>query len=124
MIAIHLKEIRLSKALSMRELSKRSGVSPATMVRAEKGLPVYPTTVRKLAKALGVAPTELGLAVPTEPPPPPPAPPPPPRRLPTNNEPPGLQPLLDAAERCRLAGDLAGAARWERHAEELLAEGD
>lgn len=34
--------------------------------------------------------------------------------------PPGLAPLLRKAEECRLAGDLAGAARWQQHADELV----
>lgn len=36
------------------------------------------------------------------------------------NGPPGLAPLLRKAEECRLAGDLAGAARWQQHADELV----
>jgi transcriptional regulator with XRE-family HTH domain len=59
MILTRLKDIRQRQALSMRELSERSGVTPTTIVRAEKGLPVYSVTVRKLAKALGCTPAEL-----------------------------------------------------------------
>jgi transcriptional regulator with XRE-family HTH domain len=117
MIATHLKRIRLSQALSMRDLSRRSGVSPATMVRAERGEPVYPTTVRRLAKALGVTPAELAEL---------PAPPVPGvRRIPRSTaqtEPPGLAPLLERAEHFRLMGNLAEAARWQRLADQLLAE--
>ena len=59
MILTRLKEIRQRQALSMRALTELSGVTPTTIVRAEKGEPVYPTTVRKLAKALRVRPADL-----------------------------------------------------------------
>lgn len=128
MIATRLRELRLSQALSMRDLSRRSGVSPATMVRAEKGEPIYPVTVRRLAKALGVTPAALaGPAAGDDEP----------RadglryglhdadviRVPESRRA-ALAILLEKAERCRTLGDLAGAARWERHADELLSERD
>lgn len=55
-----LREIRERRALSQRELSKLAGVSRVTIVRLEAGgEDPYPTTVRKLATALNVDPTEL-----------------------------------------------------------------
>lgn len=55
-----LKEIRQIRALSQRELSKLSGVSRVTIVRLEAGgEDPFPTTVRRLADALGVEPAEL-----------------------------------------------------------------
>jgi len=55
-----LKDIRQRRALSQRELSKLAGVSRVTIVRLEAGgEDPFPTTVRKLAAALGVDPAEL-----------------------------------------------------------------
>ena len=55
-----LKEIRLRRALSQRELSKRAGVSRVTIVRLEAGgEDPFPSTVRKLADALNVEPDAL-----------------------------------------------------------------
>ena len=55
-----LKYIRERRALSQRELSKLAGVSRMTIVRLEAGgEDPFPTTVRKLAKALDVDPAEL-----------------------------------------------------------------
>jgi len=46
--------------LSQRELAGRAGVSPGTVYRLENGLRgAYPTTLRKLAAALGVKPADL-----------------------------------------------------------------
>jgi len=47
------------QALTQRELSERSDVTQATIVHAERGGETRPSTVRKLANALGVAPREL-----------------------------------------------------------------
>ena len=55
-----LKEIRIRRALSQRELSKRADVSRVTIVRLEAGgEDPFPSTVRKLADALNVEPDEL-----------------------------------------------------------------
>jgi len=55
-----LLEIRRQRALSQRELSKLAGVSRVTIVRLEAGgEDPFPTTVRKLATALNVDPSEL-----------------------------------------------------------------
>lgn len=59
MMTIHLERLRLARALSQRDLAKLAGVSPTTIVRAEQGEDVYPSTVRKLARALGVKPDAL-----------------------------------------------------------------
>ena len=55
-----LRELRRQRVLSMRELEERSGVSYNTIWRLENGLTgAQPRTIRKLAKALDVDPTEL-----------------------------------------------------------------
>jgi transcriptional regulator with XRE-family HTH domain len=55
-----LKELRDKAALSQEDLAKRSGVARATVADLESGKrPARPSTRRKLAEALGVAPHEL-----------------------------------------------------------------
>jgi transcriptional regulator with XRE-family HTH domain len=55
-----LKELRRERVLSLRELEQRSGVSYNTIWRIEDGRQgAHPRTVRKLADALGVQPSEL-----------------------------------------------------------------
>jgi len=55
-----LKQLRRERVLSLRELEERSGVSYNTIWRIEDGRQgAHPRTVRKLAEALGVQPSEL-----------------------------------------------------------------
>jgi transcriptional regulator with XRE-family HTH domain len=55
-----LKELRRERVLSLRELEERSRVSYNTIWRIEDGRQgAHPRTVRKLAEALGVQPSEL-----------------------------------------------------------------
>ena len=55
-----LKELRRARVLSLRELEERSGVSYNSIWRIEDGRQgAHPRTVRKLAEALGVKPSEL-----------------------------------------------------------------
>ncbi|MDP9455591.1 MAG: helix-turn-helix domain-containing protein [Actinomycetota bacterium] len=55
-----LKELRRRQVLSMRELEERSGVSYNTIWRLENGLTeARPRTIRKLAKAFDIEPSEL-----------------------------------------------------------------
>lgn len=55
-----LKELRESRALSLRELANEAGVGHNTIYRIEHGQRnALPRTVRRLAKALGVEPREL-----------------------------------------------------------------
>ena len=55
-----LRALRERRALTQRELADLAGVSRATLISLEAGREnPYPTTVRKLAKALGVAPDAL-----------------------------------------------------------------
>ncbi len=55
-----LRELRQSRGLSQRALGKRAGVSPGTVYRLENGIRgAYPSSVRKLASALGVTPADL-----------------------------------------------------------------
>ena len=55
-----LKELRTLRALTLRELDQRSGLSYATIWRLENGhKEARPSTIRKLAHALGVDTSEL-----------------------------------------------------------------
>ncbi len=55
-----LREIRVSKPLTLRALGEMSGVSYDRISKLEtRGGPVRPGTVHKLAEALGVDPAEL-----------------------------------------------------------------
>jgi len=54
-----LREFRTARALSQRDLATRAGVTHATIVKAERGDEVRPSTHRKLAEALAVDPREL-----------------------------------------------------------------
>ena len=55
-----LKELRRERVLSLRELEERSGVSYNTIWRLEDGRQgAHPRTVRRLATALDVEPSEL-----------------------------------------------------------------
>jgi transcriptional regulator with XRE-family HTH domain len=55
-----LKELRTLRALTLRELDQQSGVSYATIWRLENGhKAARPSTIRKLADALGVDTAEL-----------------------------------------------------------------
>ncbi len=58
--AVRLRELREERMLSLRELEEMSGVSYSTIWRIEDGRQgAHPSTVRKLAEALGVRPSEL-----------------------------------------------------------------
>jgi transcriptional regulator with XRE-family HTH domain len=55
-----LRATRERRALSQRELADMAGVSRTTIVSLEQGADSpFPSTIRKLARALGVAPDEL-----------------------------------------------------------------
>ena len=55
-----LRELRREHVLSLRELEEKSGVSYNTIWRIEAGRQgAHPRTIRKLAEALGVQPSEL-----------------------------------------------------------------
>ena len=56
-----VKELRAERVMSLRELSEIAGVSKDTIWRLESGTSTnaHPSTIRKLAKALGVEPAEL-----------------------------------------------------------------
>lgn len=61
-MAMHtrLREIRTGRVYSQAELATLAGVNEGTVVRLELGRgKAQPSTLRKLAKALGVAPWEL-----------------------------------------------------------------
>ena len=55
-----LRELRVERALSLRELATASGVSHTTIWKLEQGREeAHPRTIRLLAAALGVQPKEL-----------------------------------------------------------------
>jgi transcriptional regulator with XRE-family HTH domain len=55
-----LKRLRSKRYLSQRELAKEAGLSPATIFKLENNLAQpHPSTIRKLARALSVAPSEI-----------------------------------------------------------------
>jgi transcriptional regulator with XRE-family HTH domain len=55
-----LKRIRETRVLSRKELAKQSDIAESTIYRAECGqTKLRPSTVRKLAQALGVPPDTL-----------------------------------------------------------------
>jgi transcriptional regulator with XRE-family HTH domain len=55
-----LRNLRDERYLSQRELADKANVSPATVFKLEANRSEpHPRTIRKLAKALGVEPSEL-----------------------------------------------------------------
>ena len=54
-----LKALRRKRVLSLRELGERAKVSKDTVSRIERTGTAYPSTIRKIAKALDVDPSEL-----------------------------------------------------------------
>jgi transcriptional regulator with XRE-family HTH domain len=55
-----LRELRVERALTLRALAERSGTSYDTINKLELGhRPARLSTIRKLADALGVEPTQL-----------------------------------------------------------------
>lgn len=54
-----LKELRKTRVMSLGELAQKSGVHRNTVARIEKGEEAYPATIRKIARALNVEPSEL-----------------------------------------------------------------
>jgi len=55
-----VKQLREQRAMTQEELAQRSGVSLSTVARLEQtSWPAAATTVKKLAKALGVRPDAL-----------------------------------------------------------------
>jgi mRNA interferase RelE/StbE len=55
-----LKWLRLRRALTQQQLAEKAGVNRVTIARLEGGQDQpFPTTVKKLADALGVQPEEL-----------------------------------------------------------------
>ena len=59
LVLTNLRRLRERAALSQRTLAERARVSAATVIRAEKGLPMRFVTARRLAEALGVEPVAL-----------------------------------------------------------------
>ena len=59
-LRLRLRELRLRSALSQEDLARLSGLSQVSISRLETGITMpRPSTLRKLAIALDVPPTEL-----------------------------------------------------------------
>jgi transcriptional regulator with XRE-family HTH domain len=57
---VRLRAVRERRALTQQQLAEKAGISRPTLTRIEACLQdPYPTTVRKLAEALGVDPVDL-----------------------------------------------------------------
>lgn len=54
-----LRQLRIEKALSQRELARVAGIRPGTVNRVEKGHPTRLSTIAAIALALGVKPLEI-----------------------------------------------------------------
>ena len=55
-----LRRLREDRVLSQRELARMAGLAQGTVWRLENGFPeARPSTIRKLAEALGIEPREL-----------------------------------------------------------------
>jgi transcriptional regulator with XRE-family HTH domain len=54
-----LKRLRNQRVWTIERLAAEAGVSKNTVSKAERGGSVYPSSVHKLASALGVEPSEL-----------------------------------------------------------------
>jgi len=58
-IGRRVRALRYQHALSQIDLAARAGVDRFTILRLERGSPVRPSTIRKVARALGVQPTAI-----------------------------------------------------------------
>lgn len=56
-----LRQVRLERALSQRALARAAGVRPATVSDVENGTAARISTIKALADALGVAPTDIAV---------------------------------------------------------------
>ena len=54
-----LRTLRLEHAWSQAELAKQAGVSEFTILRMEQGKAAHPSTIGKVARALGIEPKVL-----------------------------------------------------------------
>jgi transcriptional regulator with XRE-family HTH domain len=54
-----LRRLRRKRVLTLRELGEAAGVSKDTISRIEREGTAYPSTIRKLARALKVDPSDL-----------------------------------------------------------------
>ena len=54
-----VRQIRHEQFMTMEELARKAGVHFQTVVRVEHGHPAKAGTIRKIANALGVEPSEL-----------------------------------------------------------------
>ena len=49
-----IKMERENQGYSQRELAKKAGITAATLIRAEQGKDIHPSTWRKVREALGI----------------------------------------------------------------------
>lgn len=56
---VRLKQLRAQRVMTITQLAEKAGVSKNTISKAERGGSVYPSSVHKIASALGVEPSEL-----------------------------------------------------------------
>lgn len=54
-----LKELRRQRVWTIEQLAAQAGVSKNTISKAERGGSIYPSSIHKIAGALGVEPQEL-----------------------------------------------------------------
>jgi len=58
-IGQRVRALRYQHALSQIDLAARAGLDRFTIMRLERGSPVRPSTLRRVAHALGVPPTAI-----------------------------------------------------------------
>jgi transcriptional regulator with XRE-family HTH domain len=57
--AMKLRNLRKQQVLTIEQLASRAGVSKNTISKAENGGSVYPSSIHKIASALGVEASDL-----------------------------------------------------------------
>jgi transcriptional regulator with XRE-family HTH domain len=58
-VGLRVRRMRLQHALTQDDLARKAGLSRQALYRLELGERVRPSTLRKIAAALGVEPTKL-----------------------------------------------------------------
>lgn len=61
--ALKLRTLRLSRAMTQRDLARAAGISRVTVTRLEGGLPASPYSLRRIAGALGTTPDAIAKVV-------------------------------------------------------------
>src|SRR5437879_2816886 len=55
-IGVLIKSLRTQRKIPYRELAKRAGINPGTLVRIEAGMPSRPSTIQKIEEAFNLSP--------------------------------------------------------------------